>query len=426
MENSKKLVCIIGLGYVGLPLAVQCALKGYEVYGLENDVAKNDLINAGKSPINEDFLVDNLPNIKITATNDPTVIKKSDFVIVCVPTPVDKTYMPDLEPVETAISTIVANLNPGQLVVVESTINPGVCEEVVVPIFEKAGFVVGKDYELAHCPERINPGDSKWNVTNIPRVVGSFNDKGLETAASFYESIIDAPIMQMKSVREAEATKIIENSFRDVNIAFVNELAKSFDVLGIDIVDVIKGASTKPFAFMAHWPSRGVGGHCIPVDPYYLIERAKASGFDHEFLKIARKVNNSMPEYTVELTQDILNKVKLPMNGTPVGVLGISYKANIADLRESPTFKIIKHLKEHDCDVLTFDPYVLDKSTEKSLEEILDKSDAIIVATSHREFVGLSGETLKKHGVKVVVDGMNCLDKEDIESCGILYKGIGR
>ncbi|EKD58626.1 MAG: nucleotide sugar dehydrogenase [uncultured bacterium] len=426
MESTKKSVCIIGLGYVGLPLAVQCALKGYKVYGLENDTEKNDLINSGKSPIKEEFLEKNLPNIELVATNDPSVIKKSDVVIVCVPTPVDETFMPDLEPVKIAARTITENLNPGQLVVIESTINPGVCEEVVEPIFAEAGLKVGQDYELAHCPERINPGDPKWSVTNIPRVVGSFNEKGLAIAVAFYEDVIDATIMPMKSVREAEATKIMENSFRDINLAFVNELAKSFDKLGIDVVDVIKGASTKPFAFMPHWPSRGVGGHCIPVDPYYLIERAKASGFDHEFLKIARKVNNSMPEYTVELLQDALNKVKLPLNGTVVGLMGISYKANIADLRESPALKIIKHLKQHQAEVLVFDPHTEKHSTTNSLEELLEKSTALILATNHKEFIDVDPAIYKKHGIKVIIDGMNCLDKKAIESHGILYKGIGR
>jgi nucleotide sugar dehydrogenase len=232
--------------------------------------------------------------------------------------------------------------------------------------------------------------------------------------------------MPMKSIREAEAVKIMENSFRDINLAFVNELAKSFDILDIDIVDVIKGASTKPFAFMPHWPSRGVGGHCIPVDPFYLIERAKASGFDHEFLKIARKVNNSMPEYTVELLQDALNKVKMPLNGTAVGLMGVSYKANIADLRESPALKIIKHLKRHNADVLVFDPYTEKHSTVKTLEELLEKSDALILATNHKEFIEADPALFKKHGIKVIIDGMNCLDKEAIEKHGIIYKGIGR
>lgn len=425
MENKSQKVCIIGLGYVGLPLAVQCALKGYEVYGLENDTKKNDLINAGKTTINEEFLVENLPKVKITATDDPSIIKECDIVIMCVPTPVDENYYPDLTPVKVANVAIVKNLNSGQLVIIESTINPGVCEEVIKPMFDEAGFTIGKDYELAHCPERINPGDPKWNVTNIPRVVGSFTKKGLEQAVEFYEKVIDGQIMPMKSIREAEAVKIMENSFRDINLAFVNELAKSFDVLDIDIVDVIKGASTKPFAFMPHWPSRGVGGHCIPVDPYYLIERAKASGFDHEFLKIARKVNNSMPEYTVEILQDALNKVKMPLNGTNVGILGISYKANIADLRESPVIKIVKHLKRHEANVLVFDPHTKEHSTATSLEELLEKSDALILATSHKEFLEIDPALFKKHGIKVLVDGMNALNKEEIEKHGILYKGIG-
>ncbi|KKT94026.1 MAG: Nucleotide sugar dehydrogenase, partial [Parcubacteria group bacterium GW2011_GWC1_45_14] len=426
MEAKKETVCIIGLGYVGLPLAVQCALKGYEVYGLENDESKIDKINSGKSPIKEDFLEQNLPNVKVIATKDPSVIKKSDVVIVCVPTPVDESYFPDLGPVKGATKTIAENINKGQLIIIESTINPGVCEEVVEPIFAEAGYEIGKDYEMAHCPERINPGDPKWNVTNIPRVVGSFTKTGLDKAVKFYEDIIDASIMPMKSIREAEAVKIVENSFRDINIAFVNELAKSFDKLDIDLNDVIKGASTKPFAFMPHFPSCGVGGHCIPVDPYYLIERAKASGFDHEFLKIARKVNNSMPEYTVELMQDALNKLKLPLNGTVVGVMGISYKANVADLRESPSLKIIKYLKKHGAEVITFDPHVLDDSTEKSLEEFLKKATAVIVATNHKEFEKMDTALFKENGVFAIVDGKNCIDPEAIKKLGIIYKGIGR
>lgn len=425
MEKKSQSVCIIGLGYVGLPLAVQCALKGYAVYGLENDTEKNNLINAGKSPIKEDFLEKNLPNIKVEATNDQSVIQKADIVIMCVPTPVDENYYPDLTPVKDATHAIVKNLKKGQLVVIESTINPGVCEEVIKPMFNEAGYEIGKDYELAHCPERINPGDPKWNVTNIPRVIGSFNKKGLDAAVNFYSDVIDAEIMPMKSIREAEATKIVENSFRDINIAFVNELAKSFDVLGIDVVDVIKGASTKPFAFMPHWPSRGIGGHCIPVDPYYLIERAKASGFDHEFLKTARKVNNSMPEYTVELLQDALNQIRMPLNGTKIGLMGISYKANIADLRESPALKIIKFLKIHKADVLIFDPNTEKHSTVKSLDELLEKSDALILATNHKEFLEINPETFKKNEIKVIIDGMNCLNKEEIAKHGIIYKGIG-
>lgn len=426
MTKKDHKVCVIGLGYVGLPLAVQAALKGYEVHGLDNDKEKINKINSGKTPIKEEFLDINLPKVNIHATTDPKVIKKCDISIVCVPTPIDEKKLPDLAPVRGAINLIIDNFKKGQLVIIESTINPGVCEEVIEPMLREAGKIVNKDYHLAHCPERINPGDPKWNVTNINRVVGAFDKKGLEWAANFYENIVDGQIMQMSSIREAEAVKIVENSFRDINIAFVNELAKSFDKLGIDVVEVIRGASTKPFAFMPHWPSCGVGGHCIPVDPYYLIERAKLSGFDHEFMKIARKVNLSMPEYTVELLQDALNEIRLPLNGTRIGVLGLSYKANVADLRESPVKDILKLLKENKADFLVFDPFIPEKSGVKNLTELFKKSDAILLATDHNEFKKIQAEDLKKYGIKVVIDGKNCLDKKEIKKHGILYKGIGR
>jgi nucleotide sugar dehydrogenase len=321
---------------------------------------------------------------------------------------------------------VAKNLKKGSLVIIESTINPGVCEEIVKPIFEKAGHVIGKDVYLSHCPERINPGDPKWNVTNIPRVVGSFDELGLQKTLDFYRGIIGAEIMPMRTVREAEAVKIMENSFRDVNIAFVNELAKSFDLMGIDIVNVIRGAATKPFAFMAHWPGCGVGGHCIPVDPYYLIEKAKELNFDHKFLRVARAINNSMPAYTVELLQDALNKIQKSFKGTFIGILGVSYKANVGDLRESPALKIIKLLEERGVAPYVFDPYVSEKSNVASIGELLEKCEAIVVATDHKEFLEIPSERLKERNIRIIIDGKNCLNKEKILKLGIIYKGIGR
>ena len=426
MAKNKLSVCVIGLGYVGLPLAIRCVEKGYKVYGLELDRAKVKMINRGISPIEEKYLEENLPQFTFQASADEKVIKKSDIVLICVPTPVDEKFYPILEPVIKATRMIARNLKKGALVVLESTVNPGVCEEIIKPIFDKAGFKIGKDVFISHCPERINPGDPKWNVTNIPRVVGSFEKRGLQKALKFYKSIVTGEIRPMKSIREAEAVKIVENSFRDINIAFVNELAKSFDKLGIDVKDVILGASTKPFAFMAHFPSCGVGGHCIPVDPYYLIERAKQSGFDHEFLKIARKINNSMPAYTVEMLQDALNEIKMPMKGTPIGVLGVAYKANVDDVRESPAVKIIKQLEKYGATPLIFDQHIPERSTVKNLDELLKKSKAIILVTDHTEFKTIDPRTFKKFGIKVVIDGKNCFDKNAIEKLGILYKGIGR
>jgi UDP-N-acetyl-D-glucosamine dehydrogenase len=426
MAKKKQVVCVIGLGYVGLPLAVRCVEKGFKVFGFDLDRKKINLINKGKSPIQEKFLEENLPKFRFTATSDQKILKKADIILICVPTPVDEKYYPDLRPIIEATKIVAKNLKKGALVVLESTVNPGVSEEVVRPLIEKAGYEVGKNVFIAHCPERINPGDKKWNVTNIPRVVGSFDRAGLKKAIDFYKRIVDGEIRPMKSIREAEAVKIVENSFRDINIAFVNELAKSFDKLDIDVKDVILGASTKPFAFMPHFPSCGVGGHCIPVDPYYLIERAKQSGFDHEFLKIARKINNSMPLYTVELLQDALNEIRMPMKGTPVGILGIAYKANVEDVRESPSFKIIKHIQKHGAETLAYDPHIPSRSDVKSLEELLKKSRAVVLVTDHDEFRTISPQTFKKFGIKVVIDGKNCLDKDAIKKLGIIYKGIGR
>ncbi len=425
--SPKKTVAVIGLGYVGLPLAVRASEQGYTVIGFDTNQEKITLLNQGKSPIEDSFLEQNITRFRFNATSDPKKLKVADIFLICVPTPVDESFYPDLKPVIAASELIAAHAKKGALVVLESTVNPGVSEEVVRPLFEKAGYTVGKDIYLAHCPERINPGDIKWNVTNIPRVVGSFDATGLNLAYEFYTSIVDGEIRKMKSIREAEAVKIVENSFRDINIAFVNELARSFDVLNIDVKDVILGAATKPFAFMAHYPSCGVGGHCIPVDPYYLIERAKQSGFDHKFLKIAREINNGMPAYTVELLQDALNQVKLPLNGTRVGVLGLSYKANIDDVRESPAFKVIKHLTKHGAKVETFDPHVKKRSSMKTLDAILKKSEALVLVTDHQEFKeALTPALLKKHGIKVMIDGKNCLDKASFNKSKIIYKGIGR
>ncbi len=424
-KQEKKIVCVIGLGYVGLPLAVRSTEVGYLTYGFDSDAKKVALINKGKSPIKEEFLEKNLPKFPVVASLDEKVIAKADIVLICVPTPVDKNYYPDLSPVIGATKAVTRNLKKGALVVLESTVNPGVSEEIIAPIFEEAGFKVGRDVFIAHCPERIDPGNKKWNVTNLPRVVGSFDKKGLAMAMEYYKNITTGEVRPMKSIRSAEAVKIVENSFRDINIAFVNELAKSFDKLGIDIKDVIEGASTK-FSFMPHFPSCGVGGHCIPVDPYYLIERAKASGFDHKFLRVAREINNSMPEYTVNLLQTALNEIKKSMKGTTVGVLGIAYKANIDDVRESPAIKIIDLVKKKQAKVLTYDPFVPEKSTEKSLAAILKKSEAIILATAHTQFKEIDPSVFKKNGIKVIIDGMNCLDKKAIEKLGIIYKGIGR
>lgn len=426
--SKKEALSIVGLGYVGLPLAALAVEKGYKVFGITHGKQKVNALNRGINTLpDEPSITDTIAKRKILASTSYSAVKKSDIVVVCVPTPVDHVNNPDLGPVISATKSIVRNLKKGQLIIIESTINPGVCEEVVLPILEANGkYKVGRDFELAHCPERIDPGNVKWNVRNIPRCVGSVTPKGAQRAAKFYRSIISGEVRVMKSIKEAEATKIIENTFRDINIAYVNELAKSFDVLGIDVHDVIQGAATKPFAFMPHYPSVGVGGHCIAVDPYYLIERARQAGFDHKFLKLAREINNSMPAYTVGKLQDALNQLGRSVHGTTIGVLGLSYKANVGDIRESPSLKVIELLKGLGAKVLVYDPYFPEKSSVKSLEALLKGAEAVILATNHRVFTEVKPKAYKQARVKVVIDGKNTLHKSALQKLGIIYKGIGR
>lgn len=423
-----KNVTIVGIGYVGLPVACLCAEKGYRVYGLDVDKNKVELVNKNQSPIEDEYVVGKLRNVKITATaNASECIPNSDVVIVCVPTPVDRNNSPDLTALMESVSAISKFINQGTLLVIESTIYPGTIEEVILPILQKQGFNAQKnDMFVAHCPERIDPGNKKWTIESLPRVVGGITKEATKKAAEFYRSIINTDVLELSSVKAAEATKIMENTFRDVNIAFVNEMAKSFDKAGIDILEVIKGASTKPFAFMPHYPGAGVGGHCISVDPYYLIEKAKQLGFNHKFLLLAREINESMPHYTIELLENELKKLKKSIKGSKVGVLGLAYKANVDDTRESPSFEIINMLKTKGADVFVFDPHVKKGSNVKDLDELLNKSDYLILATEHNEFKNMDLEKLRKQKILAVIDGRNCLDKEKIKSMGILYHGIGR
>jgi UDP-N-acetyl-D-glucosamine dehydrogenase len=418
-------IAVIGLGYVGLPLSLLAKEKGYNVFAVDVDTRKIGLINKRVCPINDDDVRKQFQKCRLFATSDFSCVKEADIVIICVPTPVDRKHYPDLNPVKSACKCILPYLRKGHLVVVESTVNPGVCEDVVAPILEKSGLLCGTDFHLAHCPERIDPGNRSWTVRNIPRVVGSTSKIGLSRAYGFYSSIIGSPVKKMASIKEAEATKIVENTFRDINIAFVNELAKSFDRLGIDVMEVIKGASTKPFAFMPHFPGCGVGGHCIPVDPCYLIEHAKRNGFDHKFLRLARKINNSMPSYTVELLEKMSGLGSTPLKGTTVGVLGLSYKKNVADDRESPSYEIIRHLKDRMADVLVYDPFFPGKSNVDSVVSLLRRSAAVILATDHDEFMSLKPADFERFGVKILIDGRNAYDKGLFSDSPVVYKGIG-
>ncbi|MEI6462963.1 MAG: nucleotide sugar dehydrogenase [bacterium] len=425
----KLKVSVIGLGYVGLPVITSIAkTKKYNVVGFDLSEKKIEQIQTHKSPSVDEISDKYLNKNKFNISSDDLIMKDSDIFIVCVPTPVDEKYIPDYSPLVNSVKSICKYIKKGNSVIIESTINPGTCEEVVLPtILSNSKLNSIEDFTLAHCPERINPGDLKWNIYNIPRNLGSSSKEGTKYLANFYRTFIKAPINEVSSIKVAESTKIIENTFRDINIAYVNELAMSFDKMEIDLVETIKAASNKPFAFMPHWPGCGVGGHCIAVDPYYLIERAAKSGFDHKFLKTARSVNNGMPKYTVEKLYTELEKLskKKKFNVT---VLGLSYKGNVGDLRESPALVILELLKENkQISTSVFDPYVSQMSTFKNLKDSVKNADAVLVCTNHSEFKDIVPSKLFKNStVKVVIDGRNIWKKDLFKSTNIVYKGIGQ
>lgn len=426
MKKIKK-ITVIGLGYVGLPAMVAIAKTNlYEVVGFDVDKNKINKIKSGINPVEDKdvslYLRDNKLNVSLSEEK----LANSDVFIICVPTPVDEDYEPNYSIVEKAVALVSKYVKKGNHIVLESTVNPGTCEERLLPIIEKiSGLKIGRDINLAHCPERINPGDPRWTVYNINRNIGSINKKFNKEIADFYRSfVIDAKVNEVNCLKVAEATKIVENTFRDINIAYVNELAMSFDAMGIDLKETIEAASNKPFAFMPHWPGCGVGGHCIAVDPYYLIKRAALSGFDHKFLKIAREINNSMPQYTVDKLIKEMKKLKMPIKKTKVILLGLTYKANVSDLRESPSLKIKEILESMGVNLSVYDPFI--GSDFKNLEEAVDGAKAIIIGTAHQEFINSLSLILQRSRVKIVIDGKNCLDKDEIKKMGIIYRGIGR
>ncbi len=434
MEHTTGKLAVIGIGYVGLPAALLAAEKGWHVIGIDNNADKVAQVSRGEMPYQDEALAAQLKQYPIQADTDYARVTEANIVLIAVPTPVKDNHEPDLTPLISAVTSIRPYLHAGQVLIVESTINPGVMDEAVLPVLRErtdlpldADQADGDVLYVAHCPERINPGDKTWTVRNIPRVVGGYTSVGTTKAQEFYESFIEAPIKPMASIQEAEAVKILENTFRDINIAFINEMAKSFHKLNIDIVHVIAGAATKPFAFMPHYPGNGVGGHCISVDPYYMIERGRQAGFDHEFLKLARKINNSMPAYVVQLLQDNLSGAGLNVQTAKIALLGLAYKKNIDDLRESPALEIRHLLEEAGFSLQVFDPYALKLSTTASLEEALSDASVVMLATDHTAFTSvLTPEYLRQHNIKLVIDGKNSLDGAEIAAAGIHYYGVGR
>jgi len=455
---------VIGLGYVGLPLASLCAKQGYETVGLENNISILNQLLAGKCHIKdevvEDLLSDALASGNFSPTSDLSSLSDCDTYLICVPTPIDENNNPDLKPLENAVRAISPFINKGDLVIVESTVFPGTCEEIVLPLIQQVSGLVGlDDFYLAHCPERVNPGDLFWNSSNIPRVVGALSKRGTEIAADFYASILGGPVYdvreiksslspkftrtaegelkvaqvalgsvtKMHSIRDAEAVKAMENTVRDVNIAFVNELARISDVLDLDVVDIIDGMVTKPFGKGPFYPGVGVGGHCIAVDPEWLKAAANKAGYMPEIINLARTTNNDMPAYTISVLQDLLNECGLPIKGTEIAVFGVAYKRNVDDPRESPFYAVRDLLLKKGAKLNVFDNWYLAENTVSSVQEAVQKSSAIVIVTEHSDLIEqLKLINISASGIKVIVDGRNCLSQEIVRDWGVLYRGIGR
>ncbi|UOV99864.1 nucleotide sugar dehydrogenase [Agrococcus sp. SCSIO52902] len=354
-------VTIIGQGYVGLPLAQAASEAGWTVHGLDVSERMTADLNAGRSHIDDlsDQDVSDMLERGYRATTDASVISSSEVVIICVPTPLGDGGGPDLTAVRSAVTSVGQNMRPGVLVVLESTTYPGTTDGVVAPMLESlSGLTAGADFDLAFSPERVNPGDPVYGIKNTPKLVGGATPKAGERASSFYASFVD-DVVVLSGAKEAETAKLLENTFRHVNIALVNEMAKFCHEMGIDIWEVIRGAGTKPFGFMKFTPGPGVGGHCIPIDPNYLAFHVKNQlGYPFRFVELAQEINNSMPDYVVSRVARLLNEQQRAVNGSRILLLGVTYKPDIADQRESPSTAVAEKLQELGADISFHDPFV--------------------------------------------------------------------
>src|SRR5215208_1020529 len=424
IENKHAQVGVIGLGYVGLPLAVEFARKGLRAVGFEVDARKAELINRGESYIGDVHsaaLAEVVKAERLHATVNFDELAECDAIIICVPTPLRKTKEPDISYILAAAEQIQRRLRRGQLVVLESTTYPGTTDEVLLPMFEEGGLRLDEDFLLAFSPERVDPGNPQFHTDNIPKVVGGCTDDSTEVAAALYGLIVKE-VHAVSSARVAEAAKLLENTFRAVNIGMANEMARLCYHLGIDTWEVIRAAATKPFGFMAFYPGPGIGGHCIPLDPHYLSWKARQHGFDSRFIGLAEEVNSRMPEHVVTLVTDALNEERKSLKGSRVLVLGVAYKRDIDDMRESPALSIIDRLRAKGAEVSYHDPFVAevrfdDAHTEAPGEPLrsieltdaaLGGADCLVIVTDH---TGVDYGRVCQLS-KVIVDTRNALSRD--------------
>jgi UDP-N-acetyl-D-glucosamine dehydrogenase len=414
VSNRKARIGVIGLGYVGLPLACEFAKAGFHVTGFEIDTKRVAALNAGRSYIQDvptGELRDLVRSGRLTATLDFDALRSMDAIEICVPTPLRKTRDPDVSYIIAAVQEIAPRLRRGQLVVLESTTYPGTTDELVRPMLEERGMRAGTDYFLAFSPERVDPGNPKYNTKNIPKVTGGTTPACSSAVSTLYAQIFEQ-VVPVTSTQVAETVKLLENTFRSVNIGLVNEMALMCDKLNIDVWEVIDAASTKPFGFMPFYPGPGLGGHCIPIDPFYLSWKARQSGFEARFIELAGQVNGNMPYHVVRLVADALNSKRRSVRGAHVLILGVAYKADIDDVRESPSLDLMEILEKEGARVSYCDPYVpAIRHGGGKMRSVpfrpgtLRGADCVVIATAHKCF---DYGVVSRHA-RTIVDCRNAL-----------------
>lgn len=417
IANKEIVVGVVGLGYVGLPLAVEKAKAGFQTIGFDVQNEKVDMVNAGKNYIGDvvdDDLSDLVKNGMLSATTDFSFIKDVDFVAICVPTPLDTHQQPDISYVKASSEAISKHLRKGTMVVLESSTYPGTTEELVRPILEEgSGLVCGTDFYLGFSPERVDPGNAVYHTKNTPKVVGAIGKDATEVIAAMYRAVLDGDIHEVSSPAVAEMEKILENTYRNINIGLVNEICMLCEKMGISAWEVIDAAKTKPFGYQAFYPGPGLGGHCIPLDPYYLTWKAREYGFHTSMIENSMIINDRMPEYCVERCYKVLNKQKKAMSEAKILVLGVAYKNDIDDYRESPALKVIELLKAEDADVDFYDPYIPTYRYKgesytgiKGIDpEVLQGYDLVVITTAHKSY---DLEMIQKNS-KAIFDTRNAM-----------------
>ena len=402
MSKFKYDLSVIGLGYVGLPLAIEAANSKLKVAGYDINESLVDSLNKPTSHVEDitDKVLQDAISKDLLFTSDSSVLGDSEYIVISVPTPLTD-YQPDLSYVEAATKSIAENLTKDQIIILESTTYPGTTLEIVKPILEKnSNLVAGEDFLLGYSPERIDPGNKEWTFKNTPKIVSGINEKSLKKISEFYNSIIDE-VVEVSGTREAEMVKLIENTYRQVNIAMVNELAILSNMLGIDIWEVVEAAKTKPFGFQSFRPGPGVGGHCIPIDPKYLSFKTRQIGQPVRFVELAQEINNSMPNYVISRISELMNKKEILLKNSRILILGVAYKKDIGDTRESPAIDLIESLLDKSVEVSFYDPHVdeliVNKKSifkEQDLESI-SNYDMIIIHTPHTSFSNIDFENIK-------------------------------